>query len=101
MYTLIENRMFWGDHLKLTSEVRNELVYWLLGLDNFKSQSMWHSPAAVKVVYSDASDTAYRGYIMEHGPYVTQGQWSPQQASRSSTWRELKAVGMVLENTGP
>lgn len=38
--------------------------------------------------------------MVEHGPYVAQGQWSPEQAKQSSTWRELKAVGMVLESLG-
>ena len=38
--------------------------------------------------------------MVEHGPYIAQGQWTPEQAQLSSTWRELKAVGMVLESLG-
>ena len=67
MYALIESRMLWCNNLKVTSEVRSELEFWLLGLETFKSRPIWCSPAAVRVVYSDASDTGYGGYTVEHG----------------------------------
>ena len=100
MYALIESRVSWCDRLKITSEARYELEFWLSGLERFRSQPIWRTAAAVRVVYSDASDTGYGGYTVEHGPYVAQGQWSPEQAKQSSTWRELKAVGTVLELLG-
>ena len=65
--------------------------------DQFNSQPIWHSPAAVRCVYSDASDTGYGGYTVEHGMHVAQGHWLPDEAVQSSTWRELVAVGRVLE----
>ena len=100
MYALIESRVSWCDQLSVTGEVRYELEFWMSGLEKFKSQPIWHSPSAVRVVYSDASDTGYGDYIVEHGPYVAQGQWTPEQARQSSTWRELRAVVMVLESLG-
>ena len=53
-------------------------------------------PSAVRVVYSDASDTGYGGYVVEHGPCVAYGQWTTHEAHQSSTWRELTAVLRVL-----
>ena len=35
---------------------------------------------------------------MEHGNVVANGQWSPDEATQSSTWRELRVVRMVLES---
>ena len=49
-------------------------------------------------MYSDASDTGYGGYMIEHGCHIAQGQWLPQEACQSSTWRELRAVRKVLES---
>ena len=46
--------------------------------------------------YSDASDTGYGGYTVEHGMHIAQGNWLPDEAKQSSTWRELVAVGRVL-----
>ena len=49
----------------------------------------------MRVVYSDASETGYGGYVVEHGPCVSFGQWTAEEASQSSTWRELSAVYQV------
>ena len=51
---------------------------------------------AVRVVYSDANETGYGGFVVEHGAYISHGQWTAEQAKCSSTWRELSAVRMVL-----
>ena len=38
------------------------------------------------------------GYTVEHGPIVAHGQWSQEDVLQSSTFRELKAVRLVLES---
>ena len=53
------------------------------------------------MVYADASSTGYAGYTVEHGCHVTHGPWTQEEAARSSTWRELRAVRMVLESLLP
>ena len=50
------------------------------------------------MVYSDASSTGYGGYVVEHGNLIANGQWSPDDADKSSTWRELQAVRLVLDS---
>ena len=49
-------------------------------------QPIWQSPSAVRVVYADASDTGYGGYVVEHGDCVVYGQWTEHEAQQSSTW---------------
>ena len=56
----------WCDMLTLSFEARHELEFWLDSLKDYKSQPIWLSPSAVRVVYSDASDTGYGGYVVEH-----------------------------------
>ena len=36
--------------------------------------------------------------MVEHGNLVANGQWSPVEVARSSTWRELQAVNTVLQS---
>ena len=60
---------------------------------NYNSQPIWHSPYAVRRVHSDANDTGYGEYTVKHG---MQGNWLPDEAKQSLTWRELVAVGRVL-----
>ena len=74
------------------------IVFWDENLSNYDSQPMWHSPSALRVVYADVSDTGYGGHVVEHGPCVVHGQWTAEEAVRSSTWRELTAVFCVLSS---
>ena len=73
-----------------------ELTFWSSSLEGYNSRPIWHSPSAVRVVYSDASETGNGGFVVEHGACVSHGQWTAEQAKYSSTWRELSAVRMVL-----
>ena len=59
---------------------------------------MWPKPSAVRIVYSDARDMGFGGYTVDHGGCIATGQWSEVEARQSSTWRELRAVRLVLES---
>ena len=96
-YALLESRVSWWDMLEVTPGAQKELEFWRDCLVDYNSQPIWHSPSAVRVVYSDASHTGYGGYVVEHGPCSSYGQWLPGEAHQSSTWRELMAVLRVLE----
>ena len=70
-------------------------------MEQFNSQDIWPKPSTVRVLDSDASVTGYVGYTVEHGSQVVTGQWSNWEAKQSSTftctWREFRAVRLVLE----
>ena len=96
LYAVLESRVTWCERLALSPEAREELRFWESNMAKYNAQPIWHSPSAVRVVYSDASDTGYGGYVVEHGPCTSYGQWSKEEAEQSSTWRELMAVWRVL-----
>ena len=96
LYSVLETRRAWCDILSVPPEAREELLFRVESLQEYNSQPIWHSPSAVRCVYSDASDTGYGGCTVEHGMHVAQGNWLPDEAKQSSTWRELVAVGRVL-----
>ena len=98
MYVALEGRTSWCDMLHVTDEVRGELCFWAKSLVSYNGQPIRYKPSAVRVVYSDASNVGYGGYIVEHGPLIANGSWSAEEATRSSTWRELVAVSWVLES---
>ena len=93
---MLESRQSWHEPLQLSPKAKAELAFWSSGLELYNAQPIWHSPSSVRVVYSDASDTGYGGYVVEHGPCVPYGLWSAEEAAHSSTWRELSAVCLVL-----
>jgi len=97
-YSLLNSRRYWCEALTITPEAKQELRFWLDNLDRLNSQGIWHSPSALRVVYSDASDTGYGGYTVEHGCHMAHGLWTQDEATRSSTLQELRAVRLVLES---
>ena len=96
LYATIEARCSWCDRLQLSPEAEYELNFWEKRVSDFNAHPFWRAPSAVRVVYSDASDTGFGGYMVEHGPSTAFGQWSPEEAIQSSTWCELTAVYRVL-----
>ena len=98
MYAVLNSRQSWCQFLRISHETKMELRFWLGQLKCFNGQNIWHSPSAIRVVYSDASDTGYGGYVVEHGCHIAQGQWLPHEARLSSTWQELQAVLKVLQS---
>ena len=101
MYALLNTQQFWCQYLPITNLVQEEISFWVQQLDTFNGQGIWHTPSAVRIVYADASSTGYGGYTVEHGCYIAHGPWTAEEAARSSTWRELRAVRMVLESLAP
>ena len=74
LYTLLEAKFSWCDYLTLSQEAFDEVSSWVNCLSRFKSQPVWHSPSAVRVLYTDASDTGFGGYVVERGPCIVHGQ---------------------------
>lgn len=46
-------------------------------------------PGATRIVYSDASDSGYGGYMVKLGPDIAHGQWSVAEALLHSLGRSL------------
>ena len=98
LYATLNNRVAWCQKLLLTPEALEELKFWFNEVTKFNGQHIWPKPPAVRVIYSDASSTGFGVYIVEHGNLIANGQWSAEETKSSSTWRELRAVKLVLES---
>ena len=98
LYAALNKRLSWSQKLELTVEASEEMNFWINNLEKFNGHDIWPKPSAIRMVYSDASNTGYGGYTVEHGNLVANGQWSKEEAAQSSTWHELHAVRMVLES---
>ena len=83
--------------VNITEGAKAELQFWGTEIQNFNGQDIWLGPSALKVVYTNASSTGYTGYTVEHGSYIAHGLWLPNETEKSSTWREIRTIRMVLE----
>ena len=99
LYEVINKRRYWSDKLQLSSLARDEVLFWQSALPSLNGRPIWFSPSATRVVFSDVSSTGYGGcHAVEVGPDISHGQWSQYEASLSSTWRELRAMSLVLSS---
>ena len=71
---------------------------WFDNLDNANEAIVGTLPEHSRVVYSDASNTGFGGYVVELGNDRAQGSWDSSQSKKSSAWRELSAVDLVLRS---
>lgn len=97
LYSLINSASTWFDFVKLSKEVVIELAFWRENLCKCNGIPIW--PVEVRptrIVYSDASSVGCGSVIAIEGK-VFQQNWSELESSRSSTFRELKAVSLSLD----
>lgn len=84
LYALLSSRLSWFEDLELSEGAQAELKFWADNLEHFNGRSLWYSPSAMRVVFSDASNTGYGGFTVEHGYHIAHGQWTEEESARSS-----------------
>ena len=93
LYVTMNDRKSW-----CRDEALPEIEFCHTKITSFNRQQIWPKSSAVRVVYSDASATGNGGYVVEHDNLIVNGQWSPEDVGKSSTWSECRAVRMVLKS---
>ena len=58
-------------------------VILFFNFNKINSQPFWYSPSTFRVVCSDARDTGYIGYAVEHGEHILNGQRSAENCSQT------------------
>jgi len=86
----------WNSYIELSVESKVQLSFWNEHLKIINIRSLAISHGCTRIVYSDASSTGLAGYEVEMQSRVVHDTWSPSEAAKSSTWRELCAVYRVL-----
>ena len=74
LYTIINCRTTWNDKVVWTEEAWAEMKFWENNIESLTGKEMRYSAGAVRLMYSDASDTGYGGYTVDVGPRIAQGQ---------------------------
>ena len=82
--------------MEINDEVGEELQLWYSHLPILNGFPIRHESSSVAVVYSDASQTGFGGYLVSCGHHEVAGHWDNNEKDTSSTMRELLAVKYVL-----
>ena len=98
MHSVIESRDSWNSEVLISEQAKEELWFWLHNIDNHKETPLQFTPRCSRIAFSDASKNGFAGYIVDVNNSITHGLWAENEKKRSSTWRELKAIEMVLSS---
>ena len=102
MYYFISSCTSWDFRYYLSADVKTELRFWVDNIDTVNGFAIKHTHAITKIVYSDASQHAYGGYLVGRlGNHIAHGTFTHFERNESSTYRELAAVKHVLHSLGP
>ncbi len=94
----IESRSGWDKPLILSQEAVHELHFWRENVSNLNRAKLGPRVECSRIVYSDASNTGFGGTIVNMADTVAHGLWDNSESLRSSAWRELKAVELILNS---
>ena len=101
MYNFIHISNSWYTSSPITDEVETELRFWKRNLPTTNGYKMRKNTTTTKVIFSDASEHGYGGYVMTKlGEQIAKGNFSAKERVGSSTLRELLAVKYVLQSFG-
>ena len=101
LYRDILSAASWDRPLQLSEDAVGEVLFWQENFDNSGCPIWSVNPKPEVLTYSDASDSGWGGFSARIGSQVAIGSWSVEEASRSSTFRELRATRRVLESLAP
>ena len=101
-YSMILSRSSWYAPVKWPNVARCDLEFWSTVFEDWHGQPCWKNcPKATVLTWSDPSDSGWGGFLVEGSTVeVAKGEWSNEILNdrRSSTWRELRAIALVLES---
>ena len=99
MYNFIDKSYSWDAKHKLDSGTVDEILFWKENLNFVNGYKIKENHAITKVVYTDASEHSYGGYILQkRGNVIAHGTFSNLEKGQSSTYRELAAVKNTLQS---
>ena len=96
-YSLINSCNNWHETVCLDSATKTELLFWRNNITVSNSNVVWDDNIIPSViVYSDASANAC-GAILNVHDKVFHTNWSDDERTKSSTWRELQTVYLTIQ----
>jgi hypothetical protein len=89
----IESRLSLYNGLKLADDcqIKGELLFWLNRVQAINIRELASYSRSSVIIYSDASSVAARARTVELVSKVFHTNWSENEKSNSSTWREMRA----------
>lgn len=97
VYRLLSSKSSWSDILTLNDSVKSDLNWWRTSVQGWNGTVLIPTPVQAQI-FTDASHIAWGGVYNNN---YAQGFWPNRIAHKSSNFRELLIVRLVLESFLP
>jgi hypothetical protein len=97
-YMCIESRITWDSILNTTFPdlLYDEFLFWLENIIKINFKKLYFYSKSTAIVFSDASNVARGAYTIDIDHNIFHQMWNDFETSKSSTWREMKAIEQAL-----
>ncbi|CAC5379675.1 unnamed protein product [Mytilus coruscus] len=97
-FSVINLKQDWDQYVDLRhhSDSIQEILFWKQNIHCLKPVPVLRNNSEFNV-FTDASDIGAGGYL-QGTDYIANRQWSVTEATKSSTWREVKAIELSLDS---
>ncbi|CAC5401155.1 unnamed protein product [Mytilus coruscus] len=97
-FSVINLKQDWDQYVDLRhhSDSIQETLFWKQNIHCLKPLPLLRNNSEFNV-FTDASDIGAGGYL-QGTDYIAHRQWSVTEATKSSTWREVKAIELSLDS---
>lgn len=97
-YMEIVFRVSWDNTLnfKFATKSINELKFWLIHVRKYNNKKPTVTKRESTIVYSDASAVGAGAFTVGVDEKCFHQMWNENEMSKSSTWREMKAIELAL-----
>jgi ribonuclease HI len=94
---IIATSRYWDEIINMNDEAKVEIKFWLNNCQSLPQKRFFAKKLLPdKIVYTDASSFPCECFAVETYTRVVHKMWSSEEALKSSTYRELKAVFITL-----
>jgi hypothetical protein len=96
MFSVLNEKSHWNQILNIAhkQDCVSELLFWKSNILKLEPQFLLQKSSSYNL-YTDASNSAAAGFI-ENFDLFMHKPWLPSEASKSSTWREIKAFELCV-----
>ena len=94
----IESRLLWDNGLKLADDcqITGELLFWLNRVQAINIRELASYSHSYVIIYSDVNSVAAGVHTVELDSKVFHTNWSENEKSNGSTWREMRAIEQAM-----
>jgi hypothetical protein len=100
LHSVVSKRQGWGGRVRMTHQLRRDLEWRRTVPDHHKGRSIY-KPIETTYFHADSSGYGWGAVLHDNHAYQARGFWYDDNRHQHLTWKDLRAVRLVIESFLP